>query len=958
MIAGMTVLPARLTRVAPAGTRPLAAVPTCVKRVPLTTNDAFSRGARPSPVVTGAPSKIGTVEAGVWAGAVTIHAATIKMLDGTNGKRVRMRAPLRGGTVSEVTLTPYNANTDTKPRTPADSDSTITRLDSERGVQVSDVQPLGDARVPTGRIFADRYRIVSLLGRGATGEVYRADDLKLGQRVALKLLSPSSGPHPNFVTRFITEVRLARDIAHPNVCRVYDIGEADGWHYLSMEYIDGETLASLLRRIGSLPPEKALDVARQLCAGLAAAHDRGVLHRDLKPGNIMLDGRGQVRIVDLGFATPLGDSINAIAGTPGYMAPEQTAGQDAGERTDLYSLGVVLYEVFTGRRLFHVKTIAERIVAGEPGPAALARLSGIDPAAERVIRRCLEPDPADRPTSAWSVAADLPGGDALSAALAAGRMPSPEMIAAAGHKGALQPALAWPLLASIVAGTLGVGLGVSSVTQIDPGRVPKPGEVLAERARAILSRIGHVAEARDIEYWFEPGVRFVYRQSPQYLISQNSMHVVIEHDPPNDVPGMATVVLDPSGKLVRLRAIPDGHDRQSGKQTPPGWEALFDEAQLNRSAFVQSAAAPLMMAPHDTGIAWEGPGSAGSRLRVVGASLGGWPVYFDVSNLDAPPPVRQTWFSRGARSPTNEVLLVVFSIALFIGGGILSRRNLRLGYGDTRGGLRMAIWIATGGVMWAALRAHHVPVAMEEWIFLLLATGWSLVWTAFAWLIYISLEPYVRRWWPHTLISWARLLSGRVRDPLVGRDVLAGLLAGIALVALLIARVEVSRRVGAGARPLDQAYVLEALRLVPFLGLIVYFAIDTLNFALAMLGTLLLIRVVVRNERVSVVIWVLSVATLNLGVGAMPWDLVFAIALAAFAVFVLLRFGLFATAVMLFFTDLMTRLPITLNARAWYFPLSMLTMLLIGGLGVYGFVVALAGRSPFGATVIAADREA
>jgi Protein kinase domain len=825
-------------------------------------------------------------------------------------------------------------------------------------LRVSDVQPLGDARFPPGRIFAARYRIVSLLGRGATGEVYRADDLKLGQRVALKLLSPSSGPHPSFVTRFITEVRLARDIAHPNVCRVYDIGEADGWHYLSMEYIDGETLASLLRRIGSLPAEKALDVARQLCAGLAAAHDRGVLHRDLKPGNIMLDGRGQVRIVDLGFATPLGDAANGIAGTPGYMAPEQTAGQDAGERTDLYSLGVVLYEVFTGRRLFHVRSIAERAVAGEPGPAALARLSGIDPAAERVIRQCLEADPADRPTSAWSVAAELPGGDALSAALAAGRMPSPEMIAAAGHKGALQPALAWPLLAAIVAGTLGVGLGVSDVTQIDPARVPKPGEVLAERARTVLSRIGHVADVRDTEYWFEPDIRFVYRQSPQYLVSQNSMHVVIERDPPDDVPGVATVVLDPSGRLVRLRAIPDGRDRQPGGQAPPTWEALFDEAQLNWSAFVESAAATMVMVPHDTRIAWEGPGSAGDRVRVVGASLGGWPVYFDVSNLDAPPPVRQTWFSRGARSPTNEVLLVVFSIALFIGGGILARRNLRLGYGDTRGGRRLAIWIASGGVLWPVLRAHHAPLVVDEWIFLLIATGWALVWTAFAWLIYISLEPYVRRWWPHTLISWARLLSGRVRDPLVGRDILAGLLAGIGLVALLIARVEFSRRLGVNISPLDQAYSLEALRLVPYFGLIVYFGIDVLNFALAMLGTLLLIRVIVRNQRVSVVIWVLSVATLNLGVGAMPWDLVFAVALAAFAVFVLLRFGLFSTAVMLFFTDLMTRLPITLNARAWYFPLSMLTMVLIGGLAIYGFVVALAGRSPFGAAVLAADQEA
>ena len=186
---------------------------------------------------------------------------------------------------------------------------------------------------------------------------------------------------------------------------------------------------------------------------------------------------------------------------------------------------------------------------------------------------------------------------------------------------------------------------------------------------------------------------------------------------------------------------------------------------------------------------------------------------------------------------------------MFIGGGILARRNLRLGYGDTRGGRRLAIWIASGGILWPVLRAHHVPLVVDEWIFLLIATGWALVWTAFAWLIYISLEPYVRRWWPHTLISWARLLSGRVRDPLVGRDLLAGLLAGIGLVALLIARVEVSRRLGVIVSPLDQAYSLEALRLVPYFGLIVYFGIDVLNFALAMLGTLLLIRVIVRNQR-------------------------------------------------------------------------------------------------------------
>src|SRR6185503_11507706 len=188
-------------------------------------------------------------------------------------------------------------------------------------------------------------------GRGAMGEAYRAEDLKLGQPVAIKLLGVG-GARRWDVQRFTSEVRLARTISHPNVCRVYDIGEADGWWYVPMELVDGETLQSLLRRIGTLPAEKALDIARQLCAGLAAAHDRGVLHRDLKPSNIMVDGRGRIRIMDFGLALRSGEwTIHEIAGTPAYMAPEQFTGGRISEQTDLYALGLVLLELFGGREL-------------------------------------------------------------------------------------------------------------------------------------------------------------------------------------------------------------------------------------------------------------------------------------------------------------------------------------------------------------------------------------------------------------------------------------------------------------------------------------------------------------------------------------------------------------------------------------------------------------------------------
>ena len=154
--------------------------------------------------------------------------------------------------------------------------------------------------------------------------------------------------------RFRNEVRIARRVSHPNVCRVYDVGEVEGQTFFTMEYVDGEDLASLLRRIGRLPPDKALDIARQLCAGLAAAHAKGVLHRDLKPANIMLDGRGQVVITDFGLAGVADDirGPEVRSGTPAYMAPEQLAGKEVTTRSDIYALGLVLYEVFTGKRAF------------------------------------------------------------------------------------------------------------------------------------------------------------------------------------------------------------------------------------------------------------------------------------------------------------------------------------------------------------------------------------------------------------------------------------------------------------------------------------------------------------------------------------------------------------------------------------------------------------------------------
>src|SRR5215475_1344638 len=316
------------------------------------------------------------------------------------------------------------------------------------------------ARFAPGTTLAGRYRIIGLLGRGGMGEVYRADDLKLGHPVALKFLTEKLSNDKTMLSRFHREVSTAHRVTHPNVCRVHDIGEvttsSGKLNFLSMEYVDGEDLSSLLRRIGRLPADKAVEIANQLCAGLAAAHEAGVLHRDLKPANVMLDGKGRVRITDFGLAGFAGTIRNeeAFAGTPAYMSPEQLAGKEVTTKSDIYALGLVLYEIFTGKRVFEANSMQElqRLHESSSPTNPSNWVKDIDPLVERVILRCLEKDPGRRLASAKQVADALPGGDPLTAALALGETPSPEMVAAGTQEGTLRPAVAVTCLAAVLLG--------------------------------------------------------------------------------------------------------------------------------------------------------------------------------------------------------------------------------------------------------------------------------------------------------------------------------------------------------------------------------------------------------------------------------------------------------------------------------------------------------------------------
>ena len=690
-----------------------------------------------------------------------------------------------------------------------------------------------------GAMIADRYRVIALLGRGGMGEVYSADDLKLGQRVALKFLPADRLKSSSWRVQFYAEVRMARQVSHPNVCRVYDIGESDGRLFLSMEFVDGEDLASLLRRIGRLPDDKAVEVAQELCAGLAAAHGAGVLHRDLKPSNVMLDGKGRARITDFGLAVAASDaSGERPAGTPGYMAPELFGGAPPSVQSDLYALGLVLYEVFTGKKAFDASNLAElqrKQSETNPTPPSTV-VKNLDPAVERAILRCLDRDPTQRPRSAHAVAAGLPGGDPLAAALAAGETPSPDMIAAAGPQGSLRPAVAWACLLASVALML-ITVTVLAPRTSDWGRTPMPKspEVLADRAEELPQKLGY-PDAVDRAYWIESdqdfldyvshdasgknwerasagqvwpsAMAFWFRQSPQWMtpISDAGVQRVTRLNPPYETSGMVTLKLDVVGRLLFLRAIPSQVEvAQAGRE--PNWNLLFAEAGLDKSQFMPGA--PKWAPPDrfDVSADWDGhiAGHSDLPLHVTAAAWRGRPVYFQViAPWDRPWQVSPPRPSKGA--PIFDAILASLFMAYVIAGSFFARRNVRRGRADVRGAVRFGVGLTFCACASWALTDHFVPSPARIW-FQFLGLGGPIMLSLLGWVGYMAVEPYARRTWPQVMVSWQRLLNGRLRDPLIGRDLVLGILAGSAaglLNAYLQQPVSSGSRIRAGRLAVDR----------------------------------------------------------------------------------------------------------------------------------------------------------
>ncbi|UCC31833.1 MAG: protein kinase, partial [Phycisphaerales bacterium] len=688
---------------------------------------------------------------------------------------------------------------------------------------------------------------------------------------------------------------------------------------------------------------------------------------------------------DFGLAGFVEDSSgkDVAAGTPAYMAPEQLAGREVSVKSDVYSLGLVLFELFAGKRLFEGAT-REQIdrLQSVTTPTTLSGLAeDIDPAVERVIQRCLEIEPSARPSSALAVAAALPGGDPLAAALAAGETPDPEMVAAAGEAGGLRPTIAWAWLATLL-GALILGTLVSDRAFLHQREaLEKPPQVLADRASNLIRKLGYTDPPQDSAHGFirEPDymryvrgqarspdrqdnvalggpqpISFWYRQSPHLLVAVKhiastgdwSRGAVSADDPPPSLSGMVAVRLDPRGRLLQFRAVPTQVDKIEHQAEGPDWLALFAEAGLDMARFepVTSTWTPPVFA--DTRAAWKGSYSEDSEIpiRVEAAACRGKPVYFHVLGPWTRPE-RDEPFAGDVGSGVAATTWSVIWLAVVIGAAVLGVRNLRLGRADRRGAAKLAVYVLSLSVLTWLFKASHVPDFSREQHLFTMGLAVALQSAIRYCFYYLALEPYARKLWPQSLIAWSRVLAGRFRDPLVGRDLLIGGVFGVSWWLLLLFVFLVASWLGSPPPQPPAPKLLNTLLGGRYVAAVfLENGVTAVFTGLAALMLFLLLRVVLRRQWLAIVVF-LSVFTV---VNALPANhyalwLGWALVNASF-LFLLLRFGLFAAVAGIFVSSFFATFPVTFDFSAWYIGASLTALVAALALGVYGFHTALAGR--------------
>jgi len=759
---------------------------------------------------------------------------------------------------------------------------------------------------PPGTIVAGRYRIVSQLGAGGMGVVYRAEDLTLDQAVAIKFLPPLVSKNPAWLARFRNEARLARTVTHPNVCRVHDIGEADGEYFITMEFVAGEDLSGLLRQIGRFPSEKAVDIARQVCVGLAAAHRAGVLHRDLKPANIMLDGEGNARITDFGIAGLSGHIAagEIRAGTPAYMAPEQITGREVTLESDIYALGLVLYELFSGRRAFQGDSLDEYLQLHESAaPTPLSEIvADLPDGVEEIVDQCLQKDPPKRPRSALHVAAALPGTDVLRMALASDVTPSPDLIAVAPARKGSRNNRMWLAIAGIaLLSSLTLLRSVHPFQWDDLGASPPA--ALAERARSVLETAG-LAAPGDYEAFgycatqdaWEPMARayagegiaakvvpktesepcFFYRQSDRPLVSAALENVfwragyVAPWDPAPAESNSRAVLFDKAGRLILLGVAPN---------------VAADERPL---------------------------GAAGETIEVS---------------------------SQQRVVITAQRALFLSLLVIAVPFGILKLRAAKVDY---HGAGRLAVVVVALDIGAAVLRLGSSATYYDGLSRLCMAVVRAVGIAGLLGVFYLTLDAYARRLWPHLLVTWNRLLLRRFGDRDVRFHTLVGVCVGCWWAFATAAERAIVNASGWNVRPMFAGERI-AEKLYGFASALAsYFGCveQALIYGLLFLLLLVVVRTWIRHPAWAAVVCALVLAPIVVPRGAHPYTawLAAGIGGVAVGVWIMVRYGILAIVVAILVALVLNTTPMNVSSRAWTASLSMCAIAIVVCLIAYGVV--------------------
>ncbi|MFO0806892.1 MAG: serine/threonine-protein kinase [Gemmataceae bacterium] len=833
-------------------------------------------------------------------------------------------------------------------------------------------KPPDAASLNPGDVVAGRYLILAALGKGGMGQVFQAQDTQLRQTVALKFLFKDRAADAEWIERLKQEVTLAQRVSHDNVCRVHHYQESDQGSFLVMEYAATGSLDSHLKKTasGRILPEDANALGRQLCDGLEAVHKERLFHCDLKPGNILLDQKGRVKLADFGLAV-MAERMrpeDARQGTRQYMAPELLDGHPPSIRSDIYALGAVLYEMITGRRPFAGKSEIEiRNLQRSPPAPPSSLVPNLDRAFDRAIMPCLESDPGKRPSSTQEVKEKLPplsrrhaeeeGGEGKIRLRTGLALTAVAIIGFLVNAAIADRTMAYRQLPHMKPTAWLQVEAASMASEIGGSRTPGPARHWGHEWD--LDRIRYAADGHP-ELWrwtpdaLSPLIYFWFRAGPEYHAPMNRPAPT---DPPLILDGMVCVMLDPEGRLIEYHAVPPRQSAlepvQNVEERRTRWEnKVLPFSGLSRDSFQRRV--PSNRPPVFADDAWALQEIGGAKTVEFALCANGPKepeqlVYYRVGEPLADGIRRdraqgENVDGQSRRKMAGELGNIVILIAV-LAAAPLAWRNWRLGRADVTGNLRVVgLYAVTNLVGWLFI-TDHLPSLQVERVMLMNMCGMTVVWGVVLLVCCLSIEPYMRQRWPERLSSWLRLLSGGYRNPLVGRDVLYGLISGVVVAAVI------KSAAWAGGTYYLVAPVYDPMtpNVPPGLAisLVAYSVVRTAGTFVV----LLLLGAALRREWLAWV--VLTLVIMVIGVQPLvsmsrnsPFTWAGSLGVAVVLVFTAVWFGWVASLVGYFTASVLNIIPLTFSPDPWYSGVNAFAATLLVALTAYGVRVSTGGGKP------------